>query len=86
MKKDILTLLESYLEMPEAWSDNPMIEVDPENPSDLRLCDDTEITDTENSDKDYWDVMDLLRMSVENPGAWEVDPDAVAEMIAAYNS
>lgn len=83
MKKEVEKLLKEYLEAPEAWSDNVMIEV---NPADLsvRLNDDEDV-DVDNSDLDYWPVMDLLRMSVENPGEWEIDPDALTEMSGAYS-
>lgn len=82
MKNKVKKLLKEYLEAPEAWGDNVMIEVDPAT-MEVRLNDDEEI-DMENSDKDYWPVMDLLQMSVENPGEWEIDPDALDELAATY--
>ena len=82
MKEAVEKLIKEYLEAPEAWSDNVMIEVDPVS-KDVRLNDDEE-ADIENSDMDFWPVMDLLRMSVETPGAWEIDPDAIAELITSY--
>lgn len=83
MKKEKITgLLEEYLEAPEAWGDNVMIEVDPST-MEARLNDD-EDADMEDSGLDYWPVMDLLQMSVDNPGDWEIDPDAVAELLESY--
>lgn len=82
IKKKIMDILNEYLEAPEAWSDNVMIEVDP-GTLDCRLFD-GEDTDLESSDKDYWEVMDLLSMSVSNPGEWEIDPAAVEEMASEY--
>ncbi len=82
MKKKVEKLLKEYLEAPEAWSDNVMIEVNPDS-KEICLNDDEEV-DVDNSALDYWPVMDLLQMSVENPGEWEIDPDAVDEMVESY--
>jgi len=81
-KSKIMALLEEYLDAPEAWSDNVMIAVEPAS-GDARLCD-VEDADLDSSAIDYWQVMDLLRMSVENPGEWDIDPEAVDELIASY--
>lgn len=83
MEEKIKALLIEYLDAPEAWSDNVMIEVDPTNPASARLYD-GDADGIEDSPLDYWDVMDLLTMSVADPGQWEIDPAAVAEMAAAY--
>ena len=82
IKEEVKALLEEYLDAPEAGSDNVMIEVDPAT-LDCRLFDEDDV-DVEASDKDYWEVMDLLSMSVEDAGAWEIDPDALDELAAAY--
>lgn len=82
IKQKVKSLLKEYLEAPEAWSDNVMIEVDPDT-LDCRLYDEVD-TDMEASDKDYWEVMDFLSMSVENPGSWEIDSDALDELSASY--
>lgn len=82
IKQKVKSLLEEYLEAPEAWSDNVMIEVDSDT-LDCRLYDEVD-TDMEASEKDYWEVMDFLSMSVENPGSWEIDPDALDELSASY--
>lgn len=84
LKDKIISFLDEYLDAPEAWSDNPMLEIDPADPSHLRLCDENDGVDPENSTLDYWDVMDLLRMSVSNPGQWEIDPEAVDDMAGSY--
>lgn len=59
-----------------------MIEVDPTT-LDCRLFDEDD-ADVEASDKDYWEVMDLLSMSVDGDGAWEIDPEALDELAASY--
>lgn len=82
LKDKIEALLEEYLEAPEAWSDNVMIEVNPAT-GDVRLADIDE-EEIETSPLDYWSVMDLIQMSVENPGEWVIDKDALAEMLSAY--
>ncbi|MCM1491516.1 MAG: hypothetical protein NC095_11940 [Muribaculum sp.] len=82
MKEKIKELLAEYLDAPEAWGDNVMIEVNPAN-GGMRLSDDEEV-DVEHSELDYWPVMDLLQMSLENPGEWEIDEDSVEEMAGAY--
>lgn len=82
MKDKIEALLEEYLEAPEAWSDNVMIEVNPAT-GDARLAEVDE-TEIETSPLDYWSVMDLIQMSVENPGEWEIDKDALAELLSSY--
>ncbi len=82
LKDKIEALLEEYLEAPEAWSDNVMIEVNPES-VDARLAEvDDEAIET--SPLDYWAVMDLLQMSVSNPGEWEIDREALDELAASY--
>lgn len=82
IKEEVKALLEEYLDAPEAWSDNVMIEVDPQT-LDCRLYDEDD-TDVEASDKDYWEVMDLLSMSVDGDGAWEIDPEALDELASTY--
>lgn len=83
MEEKIKALLEEYLEAPEAWSDNVMIEVDPTNPMAARLYD-GDSDGIEDSPLDYWDVMDLLTMSVADPGQWKIDREAVEELAATY--
>ena len=82
IKEEVKALLEEYLDAPEAWSDNVMIEVDPQT---LDCClYDGDDADLEASDKDYWEVMDLLSMSVDGDGTWEIDPEAIDELAASY--
>ncbi len=82
MKNKVIKLLEEYLDAPEAWGDNVMIEVNPAN-REVRLNDDEDV-DPDASDLDYWPVMDLLQMSVSEPGQWDIDADAVDELVASY--
>lgn len=80
--EEVKALLEEYLDAPEAWSDHVMIEVNPQT-LDCRLYDE-EDADIESSEKDYWEVMDLLSMSVDDSGKWEIDPEALNELGATY--
>ncbi len=82
IKEEVKALLEEYLDAPEAWSDNVMIEVDPKT-LDCRLYDEDD-ADIEESDKDYWEVMDLLQMASDDSGAWEIDPEALEELASTY--
>lgn len=72
-------LVEDYIAAEEAYTDNVQLEIntmtwemdigDPEN--DLPEC-------------DYYPMMDLVKMSVENPGKWEPDHEAISEVAAEY--
>lgn len=83
MKKKIKKALLEYLEAPEAWGDNVQLEVNTADGS-VRLNDDEDV-DEDSETLDYWPVMDLICMSVENPGQWEIDPDALEEVAETYN-
>lgn len=83
IKEEVKALLEEYLDAPEAWSDNVMIEVNPETLG-CRLYDEDD-ADVESSDKDYWEVMDLLQMASDGSGDWEIDPEALDELAATYH-
>ncbi len=82
IKEEVKALLEEYLDAPEAWSDNVMIEVDPKS-LDCRLYDE-EDANIEESEKDYWEVMELLQMADDDSGRWKIDPEALEELAATY--
>lgn len=74
----IATLVADYIECDQAWGDSPMIEI---NPGSLEM----RIVDEElDPALDYVDMMDLLRMSVENPGRWEAEPEAIDSLAGSY--
>lgn len=83
IREKIEALLQEYLDAPEAWSDSVVIEVNPAS-LDARLRDEEEV-DMDSDVFDYWPVMDFLLMSVENPGEWKVDPEAVSELVSSYD-
>lgn len=83
-KKEFVKALEAvvadYLESELQWGDSPMVEVDPSKFS-VRV-----VTEEENPELDYYDMMDLLTMSVDNPGQWEADGDAIDSVADSYFS
>ena len=77
--KRLTELVEDYIAEEEAYSDDVQLQID-------TTTFDMEIADPENDlpNCDYYPMMDLVRMSTENVGAWEPDPDAISEVAAEY--
>lgn len=77
--KALTLIVEDYIAGEEAYSDDVQLQIN-------TLTFDMEIADPENDlpDCDYYPMMDLVRMSTSNPGQWEPDPDAIAEVAAEY--
>lgn len=75
----IAQLVEKFIKDENAYSDNVQLQI---TISDLSLA----IVDPEQDlpECDYYPMMDLVRGSSENPGQWEPDPDAIAEVAADY--
>lgn len=75
----IAELVEKFIKDENAYSDNVQLQI---NTSDLSLA----IADPEQDlpECDYYPMMDLVRGSRENPGQWEPDADAIAEVAADY--
>ncbi len=77
--KALTELVNEYISAEEAYSDDVQLEIntttwemdiaDPEN--DLPNC-------------DYYPMMDLVKMSANNPGQWEPDHDAISDVAAEY--
>lgn len=72
-------LVKEYIAEEEAYTDNVQLQIN-------TLTWEMEIADPENDlpDCDYYPMMDLVKMSVENPGQWETDTDAISEVAAEY--
>lgn len=72
-------LVKEYIAEEEAYTDNAQLQIN-------TLTWEMEIADPENDlpDCDYYPMMDLVKMSVENPGQWETDTDAISEVAAEY--
>lgn len=77
--KRLNDIVEDYIAEEEAYSDDVQLQIDTTNW-------DMEIADPENDlpNCDYYPMMDLVRMSTENPGSWEPDPEAIADVAAEY--
>lgn len=75
----ITDIVKEYIAGEESYSDDVQLQIN-------TLNYDMEIADPDNNlpDCDYWPIMDLVRMSIKNPGKWEPDPDAIAEVVAEY--
>lgn len=67
-----------YAESDQSWSDAAMLEINPET-LEMRIVD-----EEENDSLDYIDIMDLVEMSVETPGAWKPSQEAIADLAASY--
>ena len=78
-EKRIRETVEEYIDGEETYSDNVQLEI---NTTDWSM----DIADPENDlpNCDYYPLMDLVRMSVENPGRWEPDPEAIESVAAEY--
>ena len=71
--------VEDYTADEEAYDDNARLRIDPQSKE-------VSITDggDEVEDADYYDVMDLIKMSTSDPGKWEVDEDDVKSVAEEY--
>lgn len=77
--KKLTELVKDYIAEEESYSDDVQLEIntmtwemdiaDPEN--DLPSC-------------DYYPMMELVKMSASEPGRWEPDTDAIADVAAEY--
>ena len=81
--KDFIKLLtatvEEYIDGEESYGDDVQLQID-------TTTWEIEIADPENDlpNCDYYPMMDLVKMSAANPGQWEPDTDAIADVAAEY--
>lgn len=77
--KRLTETVEEYISAEESYSDDVQLQIN-------TLTFEMEIADPENDlpDCDYYPMMDLVRISTENPGQWEPDTDAIADVAAEY--
>ena len=68
-----------YIAEEEAYSDDVQLEIN-------TMTWEMDIADPENDlpECDYYPVMDLVKMSTDNPGKWEPDEEAIAGIAAEY--
>lgn len=72
-------VVEDYIAGEEGYSDDVQLEINTINW-------DMDIADPENDlpDCDYYPLMDLVKMSVSDPGKWELDMAAIESVAAEY--
>lgn len=72
-------LVNDYIAEEEAYSDDVQLQIN-------TLSWEMEIADPENDlpGCDYYPMMDLVKMSAENPGQWEPDAEAIESVAAEY--
>lgn len=77
--KRLRETVEDYIAGEESYSDDVQLEIDTTDWS-------MDIADPENDlpNCDYYPMMDLVKMSVDNPGKWEPDEEAIASIAAEY--
>ena len=71
--------VEEYIAGEESYSDDVQLEI---NTTDWNM----DIADPENDlpNCDYYPMMDLVKMSVTDPGKWEPDESAIESVAAEY--
>lgn len=79
LEKRIYNAVKDFTEYEETFSDNAQIRINP-------LTGEVEIADPDDDldGFDYYPAMDLVEMSVETPGKWIPDAEAIAEVAAEY--
>lgn len=75
----ITAAVNEYICNEEAYTDNVQVQINTETGETIIADPDNEIESC-----DYYPVMDLVKMSTANPGQWEADPEAIADVVAAY--
>ena len=77
--RNITEIVEDYIAGEESYSDDVQLEINTENWE-------MDIADPENDlpNCDYYPVMDLVKMSVKEPGKWEPDLEAIESLAAEY--
>lgn len=72
-------VVEDYIAGEEGYSDDVQLEI---NTTDWSM----DIADPENDlpNCDYYPLMDLVKMSVDNPGKWLPDEEAIESVAAEY--
>ncbi|MCH5240065.1 MAG: hypothetical protein J1F38_07570 [Muribaculaceae bacterium] len=77
--KRLRETVEDYIEGEESYSDDVQLEI---NTTDWSM----DIADPENDlpNCDYYPILDLVKMSVEEPGKWEPDEEAIESIAAEY--
>lgn len=72
-------VVNQYIDNEGEYTDNVQVEINPMT-MEVALVD----PETDLPDRDYYPVMDMVRMSTDDSGRWEVDPEAIAEVASDY--
>lgn len=77
--KNVKETVEDYISAEESYSDDVQLEI---NTTDWSM----DIADPENDlpNCDYYPIMDLVKMSVDDSGKWEPDMEAIESLAAEY--
>ena len=77
--KKLREIVEEYIDGEESYSDDVQLEI---NTTDWSM----DIADPENDlpNCDYYPILDLVRMSVKEPGKWEPDESAIESIASEY--
>ena len=77
--KRLRETVEEYIAGEESYSDDVQLEI---NTTDWSM----DIADPENDlpNCDYYPMLDLVKMSVSEPGKWEADEEAMESVAAEY--
>ncbi len=84
LEKRILEEIEEYLESEESFGDTAMLCINPET-KEIAVVDGEDLSaeDMDNSEKDYYDIIELLEMDPEK-GNWYPDMEAIKEVAKEY--
>ena len=76
---NITEVVKDYIASEESYSDDVQLEI---NTTNWEM----DIADPENDlpECDYYPLMDLVKMSVSQPGKWEPDKEAIESIAAEY--
>lgn len=77
--KNLREIVKEYIETEENYSDDVQLEI---NTTDWSM----DIADPENDlpNCDYYPILDLIKMSVTQPGKWEPDEAAIESIASEY--
>lgn len=84
LEKRLLTAVEEFIAGEESYDDNAQISIDPATGTVALIAGDELPEDTDSSALDYYDVMDMVMMSPDEPGKWLPDNEAIASVAADY--
>ena len=75
----VTAIVEDFIQGEESYSDDVQLEIN-------TMTWEMDIADPENDlpECDYYPVLDLVKMSVEEPGKWEPDSEAISSLAAEY--